>query len=82
MQRASHQRTASQVTMSPAPNGRTVHGKARRSESTSSGAAVEGAPVSEVKLSPGSTFTKSAAVETDEGAERRRQLSIAIRQRI
>jgi hypothetical protein len=39
-------------------------------------------PVADVLLSPAGTFANVSAVESDAGIERRRQLAIAIRQRI
>jgi hypothetical protein len=82
MRRASHERTAQRPTTSVAPPTSRVHGAVADRKFNDIPTATADSHVSDVLLSPAGTFTNGSSIESDAGSDRRRQLAIAIRQRI
>lgn len=83
MRRAGHERTASAHTTSTTPRGNSLRASlvAPREFGNGSTSAVASAET-EVLLSTDGTFVTGGAIDSDNRANRRRQLAIAIRQRI
>jgi hypothetical protein len=82
MRRASHERTAQRPSTSVAPTTSRGRGALADRKFKDAPSAATESHISEVLLSPSGTFTSSSATESDAGSDRRRQLAIAIRQRI